>query len=190
MTDALSKALRDGAKNELPEPETSVAPSSTARSRLLGAIDLGGRFDRFDAITAELLDIPASRAKGLLDRIDTEGVFTEELPGVDFFWLPGGPKAQGAIRGFVRVKAEAQLPEHEHLGQEEVLVMQGVYIDSRTGERFPPGSRISGGQGTTHEFHPDSAAVDLLMLIVVHGGYRIGEMHFAPRDVPDFDLDD
>ncbi len=184
MSDPLKDALAapEKAAEALPDAAEKTPCSPSARSRLLAAATLEGRFARFAEDAAEMLDLPKAEAMKLLDAVDSPGSFGPELPGVEFFWLPGGPKVKDAVRGFVRVDRRAALPEHAHLGEEHVLVMQGVYVDARTGERFGPGTRIHGDAGSTHEFRVDESGTDLLLLVVVQTGYQIGDLVIEPRN--------
>lgn len=187
MSDLLKKALQGDAGTEVELPdvaESRPSPSAGLRARLLQAAVLEGRFERFAEVASSMLDLSLEKTRLLLDRVDTEDSFAEELPGVEFCWLPGGPKTDGYVRGFVRVNREAELPAHTHLGEERVLVMQGTYIDSLTQERFGPGEMLHGTPAADHTFHVDSAGTHLLLLVVVEGGYQIGEMVIGPREVP------
>ena len=187
MSDLLKKALQstDDAELELPSvPEPRPAPTDGFRARLLQAAVLEGRFERFIEVASGMLDLSHDQTRVLLDRVDREGSFAEEIPGVEFCWLPGGPKTEGAVRGFIRVDRQAELPPHVHLGEEKVLVMQGTYIDSVTQERFGPGQMLHGTPAEDHAFHADSAGTDLLLLVVVKVGYQLGEMIIGPREVP------
>lgn len=185
MSDLLEKALQGEGEVELATTsEPRPSPSDALRARLMGAAVLEGRFDRFVETASRMLDLSADDARTLLNRVDSKDSFAEELPGVEFFWLPGGPKTEGAVRGFVRVNREAELPPHVHLGEEKVLVMQGTYIDSETQERFGPGEELRGTPAAPHTFHVDPAGTHLLLLVVVMGGYKVGDMIIGPREVP------
>lgn len=183
MSDLLKKALQS-AEAALPNAVERPSPSDGLRSRLLQAAVLDGRFERFVDVASRMLDLSADDTRTLLDRVDSKDSFAEELPGVEFFWLPGGPKTEGAVRGFVRVDRQAELPPHVHLGEEQVLVMQGTYVDSLTEERFGPGQTLSGSPAVDHTFHVDAEGTHLLLLVVVMGGYKVGEMIIGPREVP------
>ncbi|MFT5357787.1 MAG: hypothetical protein ACI9KE_005024, partial [Polyangiales bacterium] len=113
MSDLLKKALQSAAEAEVELPviaESRPAPSDGFRSRLLQAAALEGRFERFVDVASNMLDLSPDKTRTLLDRVDSKDSFAEELPGVEFFWLPGGPKTEGAVRGFVRVDRQAELP--------------------------------------------------------------------------------
>ncbi len=79
------------------------------------------------------------------------------------------------------MRQEAELPPHEHLGDERLLVLQGTYIDGPTGQRLGPGQEHASEAGTTHDFSVVQGGADLLMLVVVFGGYRIGDIEVGPR---------
>lgn len=187
MSDLLKKALLSAVDTEVELPdvsETRPSPSEGLRARLLQSAVLEGRFERFAEVASKMLDLSVDKAQVLLDRLDSEGSFAEELPGVEFCWVPGGPKTDGYVRGFVRVNRNTELPPHTHLGEETVLIMQGTYIDSVTQERFGPGQMLHGTPEADHSFHADPAGTHLLLLVVVKKGYQIGEMVIGPREVP------
>lgn len=169
------------ALSSLEDALPKAAPSSALRDRLMNGATLEGRFDRHISQVEELLDLGPTRAKELLDSIDTPGVFAPELPGVEFYWLEGGPKTRGCVRGFVRVDQSAELPDHGHLGEENILVLQGVYIDD-SGRRLHPGEVLSSPKDSTHGFGVARGGADLLMLVVVRGGYEIAGQVILPRD--------
>ena len=184
MSDLLEKAVMSAEASLVDTPAPRPSPSEGLRSRLLEGAVLSGRFERFVGVASRMLDLNADETRQLLDRVDSKDSFAEELPGVEFFWLPGGPKTEGAVRGFVRVDRQAELPPHVHLGEEQVLVMQGTYVDSLTGERFGPGEILTGDPAADHTFHVDAAGTHLLLLVVVMGGYEVAGMTIAPREVP------
>ncbi|MEM7608712.1 MAG: hypothetical protein AAF411_25445 [Myxococcota bacterium] len=180
MSDPLRDALRNGGELELPNV-APAAPPKGLRNRLLDAATLEGRFDRFVTELAAMLDLSELKARTLLNHIDAPGSFAAELPGTEFFWLPGGPKTEGAVRGFVRVQVGAELPPHSHLGHETVMILQGIYVDAVTGERFAPGQSFEGQAEDVHQFRVAEGGTDLLLATVVHGGYTIGDMVIGPR---------
>ncbi|MEY4577744.1 MAG: hypothetical protein RL701_2447, partial [Pseudomonadota bacterium] len=118
-----------------------VAPTTALRARLFADIPATGRLARYAEAVAELLDIGRQSAHELLDKLEDKTHFSLELPGIEFFWVDGGPRVANAVRGFLRVAAGAHFPDHEHLGDEHVLVLQGSFIDSTRGLTFHAGDR-------------------------------------------------
>ncbi len=140
--DALSRALSPG-----PDALADRAPSG--RARLLAALETTHRFDDLEDQVAELLDLPQATAAQLLLEVDHASVW-EAGPHArcHLFHVSGGPRVADAVTGFVRVEPDAGFPEHEHLGPESVLVLQGAFRDAdgrvvRAGElaQMPAGSR-------------------------------------------------
>lgn len=158
-----------------------IEPSAPLRARLLSSARPETRLLRFAGAVAELLEISLERAGQLLARLDDRSAFSVELPGVSLFWVEGGPSLANAVRGFVRVEAGRDFPEHEHLGDETVLVLQGRYVDSATGQVFGPGELACMPAGSSHGFHVPAGGPDLLKLAVVHLGLRAGDKVYAPR---------
>jgi hypothetical protein len=160
----------------------AVTPPSSLRERLLGGLRLEGRLHRFAHTVAELLDISLEQAKSFLDRTERSEEWEDPgIPGVRFFWVGGGPRVENAVRGFVRVRSGATFPVHEHVGIEHVLVLQGVYVDSVTGERIGPGTIVERAPGTAHGFGVVPDGPDLLQLSVVQTGVLVGGERIDPR---------
>jgi quercetin dioxygenase-like cupin family protein len=166
---------------QLTQALAEVPPAPGARDRLLAGLPATGRFARFAEATAKLLDLGIEQAKALLDRLEDESLFQQELPGVAFFWCEGGPAVANAVRGFVRVEAGTRFPEHEHIGEERVLVLQGSFVDEARGLTFNAGDSDVMFAGTTHEFYVPAGGPDLLKLSVTQAGLRALGHEYLPR---------
>jgi len=164
----------------LAESLEPVAPAPELRAQLMAAVPERGRYERFAAGVAQLLDVALDRARALLDKLDDASLFSEELPGIALCWLEGGPGTLNAVRGFVRVAAGTRFPEHAHLGQEKVLVLSGSYYDPARDRTFRPGDLDVMQPGTAHDYVVPAAGPDLLMLSVTQVGLRIGEQLYLP----------
>jgi hypothetical protein len=179
--DGLRDVSAGHALAQLSEALEPVAPAADARARLLAGIPAKGRFERFAEATAKLLDLGIEQAKALLDRLDDASLFTDELPGISFFWCEGGPAVANAVRGFVRVKAGTAFPDHEHIGDEIVLVLQGSFVDSSRGLRFHAGDSDTMKAGTSHDYFVPEGGPDLLKLSVTQEGLRAMGHTYLPR---------
>ena len=148
-------------------------PTPSLRERMLDSAHTHGRLARFASAVAELLDVATPQAEALLDRaLDPRG-FTSPLPGISFLWVSGGPCVTDAIRGFVRVQAGTHFPEHEHLGRERLLVLQGSLWDDTRALRVGPGELDELAAGSCHAFHVPADGPDLLGLAITHVGMRV-----------------
>jgi hypothetical protein len=161
---------------ELPD----VLPPTGFRDRLLEAALPEHRLVRYAEPIAELLGIELVEAQALIARIDDPSAWFEFLPGISLLPAPAGPPTAGALRGFVRVRAGMEFPEHEHLGDEAVMIMQGYYSDSKTGEVFGPGQTPRHPVDTRHSFRVFADGPDLLGLVVAQGGLRAQGQTFLP----------
>lgn len=162
--------------------EGGAAPSGL-RAKLLANATLEGRFDHHAASVAELLNLDEARAKALLDGIGRpESWQASPIPQVELFHVEGGPGTEAAITGFVRMPAGAGFPEHEHLGDEAVLIVQGSVLDSVSGAIHRPGDVARMPSGTTHALQVRPGP-DLVYLSVVHTGVKIGDHVFGPDDL-------
>jgi ChrR Cupin-like domain len=158
-----------------------VEPPPALRSRLLDELTSNGRFARFAESTAKLLDIGIEQAKTLLDRLDDLSLFEPAFPGASFFWVDGGPCVANALRGFIRVQAGTDFPEHEHIGDEIVLVLQGSFVDTTCKKTYGVGAQVLLPAGTSHEYTVPADGPDLLKLSVTQQGVRVLGQTFLPR---------
>lgn len=161
--------------------EPATAPTSL-RDRILADIPKAGRFERFAESVAKLLDLGIDRARALLDRLDDPSAFSSELPGISFFWVEGGPSVANAVRGFLRVAAGTHFPDHEHVGAENVLVLQGSFVDPGRGLTFLPGDIDVMSAGSSHDYLVPADGPDLLLLSVTQVGVRVLGMLYSPRE--------
>lgn len=156
-------------------------PSATLKNRLLDTLRVTHRFDDLEAKVAAIADVSIERARELLLAVDTREVWESgPLPGVDLFHFTGGEKVQNAITGFVRVAPGVAFPDHEHVGDEQVLVLTGTLADSR-GMEFLPGDVVDMPAGTHHAFRSVGPAL-LLIMSVIQGGVIIGGQLIPPGD--------
>jgi hypothetical protein len=161
-----------------------TAPADELRQRLLAELPSTSRFERFADTVAELLDIERSRALRLLDQLDNRAAYNELMPGIELLWVPGGPRVADAVRGFVRVAAGLTFPEHQHFGEERVLVLQGSFVDPSRDLTFRPGDIDSMQAGTSHLHLVPADGTDLLMLSVVQMGVSVSGQTYLPNQVP------
>ncbi len=159
-----------------------VAPPASLRDAILGAARIEGRLDRFAALVAELLDVSEARASQLLDGIARPESWTEgPAPGVTLYHVEGGPRVAGSVTGSVHMPAGAEFPEHEHLGEEAVLVVQGSFEDGVTGAVHRPGDVVRMPAGSAHSFRARPGPA-LVYLVVLGVGVRIGELVMRADD--------
>lgn len=160
----------------------TVTPNSSSLKRLLDATTFEKRLDRFAEPLSALLDVSTETASELLAGVDNTLEWQAEpgLTDTDAIWVEGGPAVRGCIRGFVRIKAKQDFPEHGHLGEEVTLVLQGrMKVDD--GRIFGPGDIYVAGPDVTHSLLAMEGP-DLLYFVVVRDGIRIGDMEIHHRD--------
>jgi hypothetical protein len=89
------------------------------------------RYAPFFASAAQLLDLPEADVIAQLARLNDPDVWTfAGLPGIARVKVAGGPRVAEAETLFVRFNPGVRFPEHQHLGLERVLVLEGSYEDS------------------------------------------------------------
>lgn len=163
------------------EPAPLEAPADL-RAQLHDEARHEGRFDRFREVVAELMDVDLAAADALLDGIGDPGNWeASPLPQVSLYHLEGGPAVDDAITGFVRIRAGDAFPEHVHLGDEEIVVIQGSFVDGVSGAIHRAGDRVPMRAGTRHDFRVRPGP-DLIYLVVLQQGLTIGDQRFGPND--------
>jgi quercetin dioxygenase-like cupin family protein len=158
-----------------------TAPSPEVRKRLLNSMSTTNRFEMFAAQVAELIDVSIDRARELVGRIDdAQSWMKTHVAGVFSYDLPVGPAAADAVVGFVKLRPGVVFPDHEHMGDEAMLVVQGSCIDSY-GTIMRRGDSIRLPPGTHHEFTAQPGP-DFIYLGVAHKGFIMGGEHIKPGD--------
>lgn len=159
---------------------TPVTPSPSLFLRIAQATQTEPRFERFADGVASLLDVAREQALTLLRRLDDDAAWEQGFfPGMTLLHAVGGPAVSEAITGFVRLAQGTVFPQHEHLGLERVLVLQGRCRDGD--DVFGPGDYVEMAAGSSHSFRV-SPGPDLLYLAVVQRGLRVGDTLIGPRD--------
>jgi mannose-6-phosphate isomerase-like protein (cupin superfamily) len=154
---------------------------ASLRERLIESTRQTSRFEAFVGEVGRLLDIGLDAARTLLWGVDDPSSWVSApMPGVALFHVAGGPAVAGAITGFVRVEPGQAFPEHGHLGNESVLIIQG---SARLvgGEVVGPGTLVEADDTVVHDVHAEGEN-PLIYLAVVFGGVRVGEHVFSPTD--------
>lgn len=172
----------EGVVSVLEDSLATIAPAPSLRDALLSAARVEGRFDRFAPVVAELLDVSEARAIELLDGIAREDVWAgSPVPGVRLYHIEGGPKVAGAITGFVHMHAGTVFPEHRHLGDEAVLVVQGSFEDGVTGQVHRAGEVVRMPASSAHDFRARPGPA-LVYMVVLEQGLQIGDAVIGPDD--------
>jgi anti-sigma factor ChrR (cupin superfamily) len=158
-----------------------TAPSPDVRARVLESVSKTNRFEMFAARVAELIDVGVEKARALLGNIDDATMWVAtRVPGVFSYDLPVGPAAADAVVGFVRIRPGDVFPDHEHMGDEANLVLQGSAVDA-TGRILRRGDLVRMSLGTHHELRARSGP-DFIYLGVAHKGFLMFGEHIKPGD--------
>ncbi len=158
------------------------APEAGTRHRLMSSLEHGGRLHRFAGQIAELLDVDTTRARQWLDAIDDPSSWQGGPgPGVTLFHIDGGPAVASAINGFVCVERGQCFPHHSHLGDEAVMIVQGRFKDSHSGNVYGPGDVVREVKGSAHRLDV-LPGPKLIYLAIVFGGVNIGGTILRPGD--------
>jgi len=158
-----------------------ATPSPSVRERVLKSVSTTNRFEMFAAQVAELIDVSIDKARELVGRIDdAKSWVATQVAGVLSYDLPVGPAAVDAVVGFVKLRPGVVFPDHEHMGDEAMLVVQGSCIDSN-GTVMRRGDLIRMPPGTHHDFKAQPGP-DFIYLGVAKNGFMMFGEHIKPGD--------
>jgi len=158
-----------------------VTTPAPGRSRLLGLLTPLNRFTPHLSTLVELLRLPLETVADLVSRIDAEESWEAgPFPGLSLYHLPRSPELQDCIVGFVKLGAGLPFPEHDHHGEEIVMVVQGTIHDSG-GRSLGIGEICRMPEGTSHQFSA-GAQCDLVYLAIVRNGISVGGHFIGPDD--------
>lgn len=150
-----------------------ATPPSGVRERLLASRQRQGKYGIFADRIARLFDMPLADAEALMTKIEKPEAWTPFLvEGLELIPVEAGPKCTGAIATLVRIQPGATFPEHAHVGDETMLVLDGGFNEPG-GEEVWRGDEIARPNGSEHKLVglpgvPCIAAV----LIFGHGDFR------------------
>ncbi|MCB9787626.1 MAG: hypothetical protein H6744_13170 [Deltaproteobacteria bacterium] len=161
-----------------------VQPSASLRGRLLESAGATDRFARFTDAIARLLDLGADAARRVMAHIDDPSRWLDGPGPARSCWVSHGPSLAGTITGFVRLPAGETFPEHTHLGDEQMLILQGVCVDGVDGTESRPGDLRTQQAGSSHDFRVPAGGPELLYLTVIHQGVEIGGTVVRASDRP------
>jgi len=122
---------------------------------------------------ARLVDAEPRRARRLLRLISDPAAWLDMYPGCRLMHLQPGPAVArpGLDVGFVSLEANTPFPEHRHLGDEAVLVLQGTLVDLTSGAVHSAGALVQMPAGTQHGIQ--AGPHEQLLYLVVVGGVEI-----------------
>jgi hypothetical protein len=124
----------------LAESLAAEAPPPALRGRLRARLDSPEeRWAPFTGRLASMFDLSYERVRSLLVEIADPARWSPGLiPGMRLFHLEGGPRVAHADNGFALLDAGLSFPEHEHLGSETGIILDGAYRDD-AGQVFQAG---------------------------------------------------
>jgi anti-sigma factor ChrR (cupin superfamily) len=100
--------------------------------------------------------------------------------GIELLHFVGGPRVRNAVTGFVRHAPGTTFPEHDHVGGEHVLVLQGAFEDA-DGTVYRSGEVAQRGPCSPHSYRA-VGPLPLVTMAVVQGGVVIGGVTIPPGD--------
>lgn len=128
---------------------TPVAPDPDLVNQLLASTG-GGKFEKFAARMAQLVDLTLDRTRQLLGMAERKTSWGEEAPSVFLIHFDAGPAAATADCGLIRIAPGGVFPPHLHRGEEHSLVLQGTLRDGADGKLYRPGDELVYAPGSAH----------------------------------------
>lgn len=167
---------------EVVVPTSNVAPTASLRSRLLK--DVGGivPYARYLDDMAEMLVGSRALLEGELRGLPHPKTWVDgPVKHCRLFPCDAGSSLDDVIRSLVLMESGSTFPDHEHLGDEYILVLQGSLLNE-DGKLYRPGDKLHMAEGTNHSFEvPDG--LDLIYFNIVHHGLQIGEQLITPASL-------
>ncbi len=164
---ALTDALEDFSALALaldPEP-----PPPGLRARILAAAKPRPRQLLLDKV-AQIFDLTRDKARALLAKLDDPEAW--QGGPVEQSWMmfvdEAGPLLDGAFCSFVKLDPDVRWPPHRHLGQEQMLVLEGGFRED-DGHEVHPGELRVMAAGTEHGF-TSFVHEGCLSAAIVYGG--------------------
>ncbi len=127
-------------------------PSSRVRSALLDQVGGKLRFFPFASRVARMFHLEEAAAERLLTQLVDDSAWIEgPIPG--FYLSPAfvGPTLPGATAAFIKAIPGVRFPHHKHVGDETILVMQGLFQNG-DGRVSGPGEVVFQPSGSSHDF--------------------------------------
>jgi hypothetical protein len=144
-----------------------VTPRPQVRARLLAGAEGKGRLAQWASQLAKFFDLGVEKARGLLDAVDEPAAWEDDtVPGLLLMHFQGGPALAGADCGLIRFPAGIEWPLHKHLGDEQMFVLEGGFVEDG-GAEYRAGAILKKAAGTQHSFTimPDRDCVCAVSLI-------------------------
>lgn len=166
------------------DDDAPVAPPSGLLDRIRRTATVQREDESMVDKVAGLLGDTARRARYLLRMLHAPDPWIDLFPGCRLMHVRPGPAIAGPRMdvGFVSLDAGVTFPEHEHIGDERVLIVSGTLIDGITGERFGPGSLVDQPAGSSHDVRASEGGPVVYLVVIRDGVLLFGTPSEEPPD--------
>ena len=138
------------------------------RERLAASLARKGAYEVFADRIARMFDLSVERAAELLRKLEDPAAWRPGIaPGIDMIPVKPGPRFEGAIAAFGKLRPGSTFPRHAHQGEELTLVMAGGFRDS-SGVEIERGDELYEADGSEHDFTVLEGE-DCIAAVIVHG---------------------
>ena len=147
----------DELSRRLDRADQTMQPGPAVKQNLLASIRRDTPNAGFVERLMTMFDLPRVAIQRILRRIPRQagvpGKPWQEpgLEGVYLLHFSGGPRVAGADCGLIYLEPGALFPNHQHLGQELALVLQGNILEDAR-HLYRPGDRVLKRAGSRHSF--------------------------------------
>lgn len=156
------------------EHDVSMTPPGDLRSRLLQDVSSIAPYSLYHQQMADALGGTEAGLREELSSMPDPSTWAQgPIPHCRLFPCVAGAEPRNAIRTLVRMEQGSRFPEHEHVGDETVLIVQGS-LRSEDGQVHRPGKVLRMAAGTSHGFDVPKG-LDLIYLAVVEEGLKIDD---------------
>lgn len=145
--DELDPTILDALAAGLPR---APGPFDALRRRIFERAAGPERYLPFLDRMMSLFDLPEEETQAHLHSVDDEDAWEDLVGGIRFRDFEAGPAAGDAHGGLVRMPPGVAFPHHRHVGEERILILQGV-LEDEEGRRYRAGDTLVSIDGSAHE---------------------------------------
>jgi quercetin dioxygenase-like cupin family protein len=140
------------AELDLLPADAAVAPSAGLRDRLLREVEGPARYAPFATRVARFFGIGVDDAARSLEAITAADAWRAgPLPGMWRAEVRGRAKEAGRTAIFLKSAPGLHCPNHRHVGEERLLILEGGIVES-DGTEYHPGDLVVKAAGSSHSF--------------------------------------
>ncbi len=151
----------------------SVVPSNKLKQSLFAHLEKSGaeKFSGFIPRLSRFFNLSTERIKEILDSVKDVNLPLWDkamIEGAYLHHFKAGGEISEAHCGLIYLEPGTQITEHEHLGEEKMLVIQGE-VTTSDGKTYLPGEVAISDEGTSHTLKAGKDSV-CIFAVIANGG--------------------